>query len=338
MAQHDVEILHHHDPLDEWDRFVDLSPQGCVFCRSWWLRAVCPASFDILVLRERGQIVAGMPLPYRCRHGARTILMPPLTQTLGVLLAPQDTTNYERALSQEMERMSALVEGIPPCASLTTRLHPSISNWLPFHWAGYQETTRYTYVLDDLSDMEAVLSGLAHSKRKNIRRAQGLVTVHRDLDPSTFYDHHVLTLGKQGKRVAYGRELFARLHEAAQAHAAGATWYAMDRAAQMHAAIFMVYDAHAAYYLISTIDPDFRNSGAATLLVWEAINHVAPLTRRFDFEGSMVQGVEQSFRRFGARQARFFQIERVNRLPLLVLRDARGWWSWLRQRRRGSDR
>ncbi len=333
MAQHELELWHHDDPLDEWDRFVDLSPQGCVFCRSWWLRAVCPDSFDILVLRESGRIVAGMPLPYRRRRGARAIIMPPLTQTLGVLLAPQERADYQRALSQEMAWMGALVEGIPPCASLVTRLHPSLGNWLPFYWAGYQQTTRYTYILDGLGDLERVSSELAHSKRKNIKRAQGLVAVQQDLDPGAFYDNHALTLRKQGDRINYPRELFLRLHEACYAHAAGKTWYAVDEAGHLHAAIFVAYDAHTAYYLLSSIDPDHRNSGAATLLVWEAIQHVAPLTQRFDFEGSMVQGVEQSFRRFGARQAPFFQIERVNCLPELILRDARGWWRWLRQHR-----
>jgi hypothetical protein len=70
---------------------VDESPQGTIFCRSWWLDAVCPNGYEILVLRKGDRIAAGMPLVWCRRFGYEAISMPPLTQTLGLLLEPSGT-------------------------------------------------------------------------------------------------------------------------------------------------------------------------------------------------------------------------------------------------------
>jgi hypothetical protein len=303
--------------MEAWDHFVGQSPQGCIFCRSWWLDAVCPNGYEILILRKGDRIVAGMPL-VRCRRfGCQAIGMPPLTQTLGVLLAPPTAEKYERQLSGEMELLRALVAAIPRADHFVARCHHSFANWLPFYWAGYQQTTRYTYVIEDLTDPEAVFANFAHSKRKNIKKAERLVEVREDMPPMDLYDHHATSLRKAGDTIVYTYELFERIHRATHEHNAGKTWLAVDVDGHIHSAIFVVFDRSSAYYLISTIDPDYRSSDSATLLVKRAIEYVATRTKRFDFEGSMIENVERSFRSFGARQMPYFKICRDKRNPLV---------------------
>jgi len=321
---YEVVILAPEDSLDEWDCFVDESPQGCVFCRSWWLGAVAPHRFTILTLRRGGRIVAGIPMFHTCKLRYHAIHMPPLTQTLGVLLAPPTSDSYEKRLSSEMETMEQLIAAIPQANYFSVNLSPALTNWLPFYWAGYRQTTRYSYVLPDLSDLDAVFSGFAHSKRKNIKKAEKEVTVHADLASAEFYANHRLTLSSQGRTISYTHALFERLYEASYVHEAGKTWYAVDRNGNLHATIFVVFDRHSAYYLISSIDPRFRNSGAATLLLKEAISFVSQWTNRFDFEGSMIREVEHSFRKFGAIQTPYFNISKGRRpLVLELCRSAR---------------
>jgi len=313
------------DDLSQWDQFVDNSPQGCIFCRSWWLDAVCPNGYEILTLRKGDRIVAGMPLVRRRRLAYEAIGMPPLTQTLGVLLAPPTAEKYERQLSGEMELLRALVAAIPRADHFVAQCHHSFANWLPFYWAGYRQTTRYTYVIEDLTDPEAVFANFAYSKRKNIKKAERLVQVREDMPPRDFYDHHATSLRKAGDTIVYTYELFERIHRATHQHNAGKTWLAVDVDGHIHSAIFVVFDPRAAYYLISTIDPDCRSSNSATLLVKRAIEYVATRTKRFDFEGSMIQNVERSFRSFGARQIPYFRIYRDRRNPLV--KACCGIWS-----------
>ena len=308
----EIQILKPTDSMDEWDEFVTNSPQGCIFCRSWWLEAVCPGQCEILVVRRGPRILAGMPMHRSRKWGVDAIYMPPLTQTLGVLLPPPTSEKYEKNLSAEMDILRVLVKAIPKVSVFNVSYHYNFTNWLPFYWAGFRQTTNYSYALEDLSDLEKVFAGFSHSKRKNIKKAESLVKVKEDLPPADFYANHVLTLGKQGGRITYSSSLFHRLHAATEQRNASKIWYAVDKDSHMHAAIFVAFDAKSAYFLISSIDPDYRNSGAATLLVKRAIEYLAPHTRRFDFEGSMIEGVENSFRRFGARQVPYFAITRSN--------------------------
>ena len=58
-------------------------------------------------------------------------------------------------------------------------------------------------------------------------------------------------------------------------------------------------------------DPNLRNSGAMSLCMWEAIKFASTKTKKFDFEGSMIESVERYFRAFGAEQKPYFHITKV---------------------------
>lgn len=53
----------------------------------------------------------------------------------------------------------------------------------------------------------------------------------------------------------------------------------------------MTWDETSLYLLMGSADPDLRGSHASNLMVWNAIKFAATVTRNFDFEGSMLPGV-----------------------------------------------
>ena len=256
-----------------------------------------------------------MPLPVSRMAGLTTITMPPLTQTLGPVLLPSSKSTYEGRLSDEMEVLEALVAAMPRSYIFSMHFHHSLANWLPFYWAGYQQTTRYTYIIPDLTDLNAVFSGFSHSKRGNIRKAEGLVTVHADMAPRDFYENHKMTLRKQAETISYSYDLFKRIHEAGCQMSGCETFCALDKSDNVHAAIFIIFDRRSAYYLISSIDPDYRTSGSATLLLREAITYASQYTKAFNLEGSMIKGVESSFRKLGGIQTPYFRISKEASFP-----------------------
>jgi len=167
-----AEILRPQEIADEWDQLVDESPQGCIFCRIWWLTAVCPGQLRLLVVRKGHRLAAGMPLPLRRRGIWLTVTLPDLTQTPGVLLAPSQAERYEARLSNEMAVLRSLVDAIPKVDVFCTNTHYSFTNWLPFYWAGYTQTTRYTYAIEDVSDLDKVFRNLAPRIARQIRKAR----------------------------------------------------------------------------------------------------------------------------------------------------------------------
>lgn len=238
--------------------------------------------------------------------------MPPLTQTMGVyIIYPQDQ-KYEKKLSYEKDMMSKLIEALPKYDKFSQKFHPQITNWLPFYWKGFSQTTRYTYVIDNINDMDSVVANFSHAKRKNIKRAEKIVKVTFDLSAKAFYDNHKLTLSKQHQTISYDYFTFKSIYDSAIANDSGVIISAIDGGGEIHSALFVVWDTNSAYDLISTIDPDYRNSGSASLLIREAIRYVSSRTKYFDFEGSMIENVEASFRQFGAIQTPYHDIRKYS--------------------------
>ncbi len=125
-----------------------------------------------------------------------------------------------------------------------------------------------------------------------------------------------MTLRQQGATIGYSFEVFRRMYDAAYANNAGRTIYAIDAEGNLHGALFNIWSGNVAYDLISTIDHRFRNSGAATLLVYEMIKYLSDKVKVYDFEGSMMEGVENSFRQFGTTQTPYMAISKDNSSPI----------------------
>ncbi len=285
-----------------------------IFSQPWWLDAVCGENnWDIVLVENEDQIEAAMPFYKKKYFASNIITMPPLTQTLGPWLSSPISEKYFNIISREKKLMTQLIKGLPPFDYFAQHFSNTITNWLPFYWNGFTQTTRYSYIIRDLSDPEKVFSEFSHAKRKNIRRAQDSVDIRSDLDAVQFYEHHKNSLRKEGKNISYSFDLLKKIFEATHKQNAGKNFYAIDKNNIIHSTIFIIYNSLSAYYLISSIDPDYRNSGSVSLLLFHAMKYVSKYTNVFDFEGSMIEGVENSFRQFGAQQVPYFRITKMSR-------------------------
>ena len=81
------------------------------------------------------------------------------------------------------------------------------------------------------------------------------------------------------------------------------------------------FNGNTAYYLMGGGDPELRNSGATSLVLWEAICRQPEIVEVFDFEGSMIEPIERFCRAFGAVQTPYF---RVSHTPSKLLRFMNG--------------
>jgi len=246
--------------------------------------------------------------------------MPMLTQKLGPYIKYPPNQKYVKRLSYEKKRLTELIESLPRYTCFRQSFNYTITNWLPFYWKGFNQTTRYTYVINDINNIESVYNDFHISKKRNIKKANTLgLEIKYDLSAKEFYENHKLTLAKENKRIKYSFELFEKIHNEAYKRKAGKVIYAIDSLYNIHSALFVIWDKNSAYHLINTIDPDFRQSGSVSLLFKEIISYLSDKTQRFDFEGSMIESVENSYRRFGAKQIPYFNITKLNSTSLKII-------------------
>ena len=283
-----------------------------IFSQAWWLDAVCGTdNWQVFLVEKGGRIDASMPIYTKKKYGFTTITPPPLTQTLGPWLR-QVEGKYSKVLGKQKDLLQALIDQLPPYDSFVQFWHYNNTNWLPFHWRGFTQSTYYTYVIHDLSNLDKVFANFEHSKRKNIKKSEEIIEIVYDIPFDEFYENHKMTLKKQGAEISYSKDLFKKIYEEGYKRDQAKTIAAYDKEGNLHAALFVIWDGMSAYDLISTIDPDYRTYGAASLLIKEILKFTATKTNKFDFEGSMIEPVERSFRQFGATQTPYFQIQKCN--------------------------
>ena len=131
------------------------------------------------------------------------------------------------------------------------------------------------------------------------------------MEAEKFYALHKKSLAKQGKTIQYSFDLFKRLYDGAYNNRSGRTVYVENENGEPISALFNIWDKQWGYDLISAIDPDTRNAGVPDLLVFSMLEYLSDKVRGYDFEGSMIPGVEESFRHFGAHQTPYFSIWKI---------------------------
>jgi hypothetical protein len=304
---------------------MDLNNNNSIFQSSWWLEAVAPGQWGEVLVEKGGQVVGRLPYVKKKKFGFTFLIMPQLTQTLGTWLSPK-AGKYSSQISEQRELTAGLIDQLPPFDFFWQNLHYSVTDCLPFYWRGYQQTTRYTYVLEDLSDLDKIWQEIKNQTRNRIRKAEssGIKVVESE-DIDGFLGLVELTYKRQGLALPYSQELVKRIDEACKKRSARKIFLAFDQQGVLHSGTYLVYDSKTAYNLISGSDPESRNIGAGMLAIWESIKFAASQSRVYDFEGSMIESIEKVFRHFGAKQRPYLDIRKINSRFLRIAYDMSNW-------------
>lgn len=294
-----------------------------IFHQPWWLDAVAPGSWAAVSVERAGEIVARLPFVVRGPRRMRVLSQPRATPFLGPWVASRPDAKYAKALGDQMELQAELLSRLPASVMFRQSFSPTMTNALPFVWAGYRAEVAYTYRLEDLGCEQALWNGLGANIRGHVRKARKQLVVRDDLGLDRFYGVWGDTLIRQG-RPAPSRERLERIDAACGPRNARVALFACDSADRIHAVAYLVWDGEVAYYLFSGSRPELRTSGAPSLLLWEAILRARQVTRVFDFEGSMLAPVERFFRDFGGRQTPYLQVSRTSPVAtgMLGVREA----------------
>lgn len=270
-----------------YDELVAASPQGSVFCTSWWLDAVAPGRWRTHEIEENGRVVAAWPTIVRTTRLGEIHAGAPLTPFLGPLLPSGDGAKRR---SREIKLVESLLERIGNVAHVEARCNPAFDYWTPLRWHGFEQTTNYTWRLPDLGDIDAVFSGFRENIRGHVRAAEksGMTVDEAELDE--FLEIH-------RRRFARDPVGIRAIDGAARKHDARTILIAHDADGRARAGGYFVHDERFTTYLLAATDAEVR--GAASLVLWDAIRRTAARGAGFDFEGSMLRHVESFVRSFG---------------------------------------
>lgn len=286
-----------------------------IFSKDWWLDAVCGENnWSAVVIEKNGNVVAAMPYYMLRRKGMNRITMPPLTQTMGPWIKYPPHQKYASRLSVEKELYLAIIEKLPPFDYFHQNFHYRVTNWLPFYWRGFEQTTRYTYVIEHLDDLGEVLSRFKDNMRNKINKARRIISVSNGGTIEDFYAINRKTFERQGIQIPYSLDFVRNKDRILAERNSRRVFFAIDDECRIHSALYLIWDELSSYVHMVGEDPDMRKSGAGILLIYESIKFTKEVLGLdcYDYEGSMIEGVEEVRRSCGGAQKPYFSVSKTS--------------------------
>ena len=294
-----------------------------LFLQAWWFDAICAPvgkEWNVLLHEElksddnlKGEIVGAMPYCITKKFGFKFIVQPRGAQYNGVWIDYPEEMKLHKRYSFEKQVIDNLIDQLEKLniSVFSQNFHHSFINWLPFYWRGFQQTTRYTYLIKNLSNLDKVFNDFSSAKRRHIKKENDELMVDFSLSGTEFYNFHKQCLQQKNTKIEYSLELLLSVYNESVKRDQGKIIALKDKDGHIHSALFVVWDKNSAYAYAYSINSQFKNNGTSTKMFWEAIKFVSDKTQMFDFEGSMMDGVAQSYQQFGTEQVPYFCISKT---------------------------
>ena len=300
-----------------------------IFMQDWWLDAVCAGKqWDVLLsFNKNGEIQAAMPYLLRKRAWMKYIVMPQQTQIGGIWIS-------DVALPDNVDRLTEI------CQDFTRQLaelglsyyyqhYPIGSNAIEsMRTLGFKIKERITYRIEDLSNLDQVISAFSKNKKRQLQKALSL-HAETNMNIEDFYRFHVRCLQEQGKQISYTREFLLVLERKTSRLQQSQIISIHNADNEILAAAFLVWDKNSMYYLIPCYDLKHKDSGASALLVLESIKLARKQGVVFDFEGSMIRGVANHYKQFGGARTVYYSVEKYYKWYFWFANAI----NWLRERK-----
>ncbi len=301
-----------------WDAFVRASPQGAAWMLHGYASIIAPG-WEAWIIRHKSAWVCVVPfLPNRTLGLLRT-LQPKFAQHWGPCFIPPTGKHYQD-FSLHKEALDLLIEQLRPFRHIIWYCSPNLRYVLPFHWSGFRLSPRITYQVDLTQEIQVLEQHTSSTFRRYVRKGKDL-RLSSDTEPAEL-------LRILRRQQAQGHEIIGRndkdwqglqdLMEYLRSSQSGVVHSIHNEAGHMEAAALFVTFQDRLIYLLGAYDPSLGSRSAMPVLMWRSMlrGREQGMTL-FDFEGSMIPGVERFFRRAGGAPVFYLQIER-NQLPLAI--------------------
>jgi Acetyltransferase (GNAT) domain len=310
---------------NRYQQFCKSQKELPIFYQFWYLDVVCgAANWEVSLFEKGGKVIA--VLPYFIKHkGPFTYLtMPDLCKFMGPYIAPQ-----WRHPKHEHQILKKLIEQLPKFSFFNQNCHYTFTDWLPFYWKNFTQSTKYSYIIENLDDLDQVFANFVTDYRNTkLNKANRIVSLSFDHSLEDFFAVSKMSFSRQQKAFPLSYNLVETFDSVLEKHKARKIFFAVDKEERIHSVVYLIWDQHTAYYLVAGDNPELRSSGASIFLVWEAIKFSQKTLglNCFDFMGSMIPAIEKVRRNFGAQQKPYFEIKKYNSNLFRMLEWTKKWF------------
>jgi hypothetical protein len=306
-------------PIDSKDVFAaKAEPQIGAFGSKKWLDVYDDSLTMIGIFKDENQLIGGFYFLKTKKYGFSFLKLAPYTPHCGLFYFSESKNRASRN-SFSKEIISEVCNYVSAQNSaLTILAFPStVVDLQPFIWNKYKVIPNYTYRIDLSKSLEEIKGNFDSKNRNVINKAlkEEITLKTNSLSKKDLFDFFVNSLSTTGANI-YKKELkniftvFSNVNNSFSLEA--------YKNGQLLGVVFCVFDRHSCYYLLGGINKSAGIAGINNLLVQGSIEKAKELgCAVFDFEGSMLKGVEKFFRSFGPELVPYYTVNKA-KLPLEV--------------------
>lgn len=286
---------------DKWDHCLANSPNALVYAQSWLLDKLCPV-WDALVLGDYHYI---MPLTYRRKYGFRYLFQPLYCQQLGIF--PTPTPEITKAFYAELLRHFPFGQ-----IQLNAMNRPL---------AEMEAEVRYNLLLQLHETYDVLQAQYSQNMVRKLKKA-----AHNRLSfVSGLSLTDYLQFKKENSAVKLNKAELMTLHHLlafSLSRNLGEVYGVYDRKNVLCAAALFVRYQKRVTFLNAASSAEGKELDAMPHLIDQFIRLHAGKDFVLDFEGSMIEGVAQLYKGFGASPETYYFLS-WNNLPV--------WAKWFKR-------
>ncbi|HQQ94612.1 MAG TPA: GNAT family N-acetyltransferase [Bacteroidia bacterium] len=271
------------------------------------------------IYTEDNKLLGGYFYMLSSKFGLKHIKCPPYTPHCGFFFEPASSNPASRhnALKEAMHLMALQLKA-EKAKLITLAFPPGTQDLQNFIWDKYKVIPNYTYQISLQNRSQEIAQDFDSKTRNSITRAgKDNTDIRFNTEKAEtcfrFFNTHLHETGAS----VYPQYLQAILTRFATT---GNSFHFSAYSGQdLVALVFCVFDQNTCYYMLGASDKSKRPAGLNALLISKCIEQAQRAgCAIFDFEGSMLKGVEKFFRGFGGELLPYFTVNKAT-LPLELL-------------------
>jgi len=273
--------------------------------KAWWLDAVCGIdNWEVVLVFDKGKISGALPYSTSKKLSFLSqIINPKLSVYNNIYIRFPDNPDIKATKLQSLENIitGELISQIPETSFFRQLFNPKLTNALPFIWAGFQQTTKYTFRYPDLTDTNQIFKGIVYNTRHGMKKAKENISISKDDEFATLFQLNSQSYAAKNLALPYSEEFLKNIYQRLQKQNACDLHIAKDnKSGKNIAALLTAYDEKVAYAIVAGTNREGMNQSSLNCLYWQSVENAAKRVQIYDFEGSMNPKIEHIYRNFGA--------------------------------------
>lgn len=268
--------------VKKYDDCIEKSLQSNAYAFSHYLDIVCD-NWDVFVLNDYEAV---MPIPWKRKYYIKYVTQPAFTQQLGIFSI--------RKLNEKI---------VKPFTIKLSKTYFKVQLQLNSNCGRHLKITaqKTNYILEIRFPIDEIYKKFNSNRKRDLKKAIDNSLRFTTISNEEFLNFYENTTKPHEFSLSELAVLTRLIHQLKNGRFIG-----VKKDDTLLSALFWIENKQKSVYLLPITNTKGKGKGAATFLIYEWIKSIQKTSQFVDFEGSMVNGVANFYKSFGANKEEYY--------------------------------